>query len=210
MGAAKGLDNERPVHRVTLSQYCLDLTEVTVKAYRACAQAGVCSVPQAGGGCHVAGEGKDDHPQNCVTWEDAAGYCKWAGKRLPTEAEWEYAARDGGKTLTYPWGEAPRTSNRACWSREDTCPVGSFPAGPFGIHDLAGNVWEWVQDDYAAYHPGPVTNPVNTSGAADKVARGGGWGDDDERDGRAARRAALRAIGFANIPLGFRCAANAR
>ena len=172
--------------------YCLDVTEVTVGAYGECVADGKCA--------KVKGGERADHPVVNVDWHEATAYCGWAGKRLPTEEEWEWAARGGERGTNYPWGnEAP--GRQLCWFRTgddrsapgfgSTCPVGSFPAGnsPAGIMDLAGNVWEW------------------TSSTADerRVSRGGGWFDDYPGSVSAANRY-RSSPGSRGYGLGFRCA----
>jgi formylglycine-generating enzyme required for sulfatase activity len=214
----QGADDERPQREVTLSAYCIDRTEVTVAAYRTCTReagkgprcAGApADLSQAIGPismmafydvyCNGAARGRDDHPINCVAPASADAYCRWAGKRLPTEAEWEYAAR-GPDGRAYPWGDdAPTAKHLDACGREcvaahvaaqplyegddgfpGTAPVGSFPAGasPFGALDMAGNVEEWVADAYAPYEGGAVVDPPAVKPTAKhpyRVVRGGGW-----------------------------------
>ena len=146
----------QPPHMVTLSAYCMDLTEVTVAAYRGCTS---CTAPTAGTTSNVGNwgvTGRDNHPVNLVDWNQARAYCQSRGGDLPTEAQWEYAAR-GTDGRIYPWGnDAP--ASQLCWrgdvpTRASTCPVQSYPSGnsPFGLFDMAGNVLEWTRDVYADY-----------------------------------------------------------
>jgi formylglycine-generating enzyme required for sulfatase activity len=152
--------------------------------------------------------GKDDHPQNCVSWHDAATYCAWLGKRLPTEAEWEFAARGGDTHQPWPWGDAPFTVGRACsnrWSVEErgTCPVGRYPEGSFGLSDMAGNVWEWVADWYGPFAPGePQVTPTKGAG---RVIRGGAWTSSSPADLGISSRAGTWPTNRDDY-LGFRCA----
>jgi formylglycine-generating enzyme required for sulfatase activity len=199
-----GGDNEHPQHKVTLSGFCIDKTELTVAAFAKCAAAGGCSpIPTPWSGCNRNGQ---NHPVNCVIWSEAKTYCEWAGKRLPTEAEWEYAAR-GGDGRTYPWGNQDPDKSRLQWLADSTAPVGSFPAGasPFGALDMAGNVWEWTADGYGAYAADPQTNPTGASDSSSRVIRGAGWRAGGADDVRAANR------GFGTVPTvrsnetGFRC-----
>jgi formylglycine-generating enzyme required for sulfatase activity len=155
---------------VTVRPFCLDLTEVTADAYAQCVQAHKCS--DEGLLCGAAATygiaAKKDHPINCVTWAQADKYCRVNGKRLPTEEEWEWAARGQDENRDYPWGKGG-ADGKVCWSggtrvRESTCRVGEFARGDGigGIHDLAGNVWEWTSSAY---------NKRDTS----RVNRGGGF-----------------------------------
>ncbi len=145
-----GEQDEHPAHRVCVSGFLLDRTEVTNRDYERCERAGVCPRRRRFGERFS----HPDQPAVGVSWFGAEAYCGWVGKRLPTEAEWEYAAR-GPDSRRFPWGDEPPDRTRASfgWQQNGPHPVGSFPAGagPFGHLDLAGNVWEWVAD---VYHPG--------------------------------------------------------
>ena len=168
-----------PVHAVTLGAYCMDLTEVTVAAYRACAASG-CTSPGTGTAFNWGAAGRDEHPVNGVDWNQARAYCQWRGGDLPTEAQWEHAARGNDPANhVYPWGnDAP--ASQLCWNRyptpATTCPVGFFAAGtsPFGLADMAGNVWEWTLDWYGPYAT-PAVNPTGPSTGSLRVYRGGSW-----------------------------------
>jgi eukaryotic-like serine/threonine-protein kinase len=216
MGSDDGVPLERPSHQVTLSPYCMDEFEVTVDQYKACSDAGRCK--RAGTTNEWASIADKDrkafdplctardpahyarHPVNCVDWEMANKFCREQTKRLPTEAEWEFAARgpDGRK---YPWGDDDPSADRlnACgrecvaWGAKNgieekamydvddgfpnTAPVGSFPKGAsrYGVQDVVGNVWEWVSDSYAAYGKEEQKNPTGPAAGDEKVIRGGSW-----------------------------------
>jgi formylglycine-generating enzyme required for sulfatase activity len=156
MGADDGEPDEKPVHRVRIGAFDIDVLEVTTRAYSECVVAGSCEAPSTfHANCNGVGPDVARHPVNCVTWKMADAYCRWRGARLPTEEEWEYAAR-GPKSLRYSWGAEPAT-DKSCWNRPAgkpcTCQVGAFPAdtSPFGVLDLGGNVAEWTATPYCTY-----------------------------------------------------------
>jgi formylglycine-generating enzyme required for sulfatase activity len=206
MGSNKGDNDEKPVHRVELDGFCLDITPVTVDAYARCSG---CSKPNTNNEfCNWGKSGKGNHPINCVDWGQASAYCRSVGKQLPTEAQWEYAARGGSRQLEYPWG-SEGSNGRACWNRwdswEGTCAVGSYASGAFGLKDMAGNVWEWVQDWYGAYPSSTSKNHAGPSSGSSRVCRGGGWDVNDPSWLRGAFRG-CRTPDIRLGNLGFRCA----
>jgi len=180
--------DEKPAHRVTLSRgFWMKTTEVTVGEYRVFAQATGRGMPSSPGFSQ-----SDDHPVVKVDWNDAEAYCRWAGGRLPSEAEWEYAARGGREGLIYPWGNGISHEN-ANYGKDECCgglaqgrdrwvntsPVGSFAPNGFGLYDMAGNVWEWCADwyDESYYASSPSTDPRGPSSGTRRVLRGGSWGN---------------------------------
>jgi formylglycine-generating enzyme required for sulfatase activity len=246
--AGVGVFDEHPQHAVTLSGYCIDKTEVTVKAYGECVTAKGCMAPRLTVKMPIPvgmeeekklnrycnGVDRGDHPMNCVDWAEAAAYCQWAGKRLPTEAEWEYAARHDPKTgenREYPWGNEKPNEKRlnACglectamvardlqanWTAMykasdgwgSTAPVGSYPAGasPVGALDMAGNVYEWTSDWYGAYTESVPPNPQGPKTGDRRVVRGGDWSRLDAAFVRTAERHRLEPVNRI-YGLGFRC-----
>jgi len=178
---------------ILVTAFKIDRYEVTVRAYRACVDAGVCTAPMTEPHVQTHNWGqpdRHDHPINAVTWRQATTYCEWRGKRLPTELEWEYAAR-GPERRTYPWGERRPTCRRAVIARGSgrntgkwgcnkrrTAPVGSRPKGlsPFGVMDMVGNVSEWTADDFAPLPKidTPKADAPSTDDAP-KVAKGGSF-----------------------------------
>ena len=180
-----GLDDERPRHKVWLDAFAMDLYEVTVSRYAAFLLGTKGRVPWLWE--TVDREVHGDRPVIGVDWADAEAYCRWIGKRLPTEAEWEKAAR-GTDERPYPWGNEPPTvtlANFAVGARfsysQVLMPVGHYAKGrsPYGIYDLAGSVWEWVQDWYEAsyYEQSPEQNPAGPEQGQFKVLRGGSWSE---------------------------------
>jgi len=207
MGCDSSRTSERPRHLVSVAAFAIDATEVTARDYDACVFARQCKPAglQAGEAalCNDA-RTKPDHPANCVDWNDAHAFCAWAGKRLPTEEEWEYAAR-GSDDRPYPWGDAsPMTNMVNALGDGDgfagTSPVGSFDAGrsPFGVYDMAGNVWEWTDSAWSDDYASPREYDL-------KVARGGGFGSASPALLRTTARGSHR-VSFRDAHLGFRCA----
>jgi formylglycine-generating enzyme required for sulfatase activity len=191
-------EDQQPAHAVALDGFWIDQTEVTNAQYQRCVEAEACDPPEKSSlytlDFYYGNSAYDDYPVIHVDWHQAAAYCEWAGARLPTEAEWEYAAR-GPQGRTFPWGsEFDGTLLNYCdvncwlaWRGDtfddgyaDTAPVGSFPAGASWCDalDLAGNVWEWVADWYDAdyYSCSPSQNPTGPSSGERRVLRGGSWG----------------------------------
>ena len=209
MGSAQGRADELPVHEVWLDSFYIDQYEVSVAQYRRCVAAGVCEEPTIVNLCNWDGGVPDTHPINCMTWTSAQAYCEWAGLRLPTEAEWEQAAR-GADGRTYPWGEGTGhdLANYREGSGRATEPVGSHPEGtsPYGVHDLAGNVWEWVADWHAPdyYARSPRANPPGPLHGDRRVLRGGSWWFEAPYL-RSALREPYEPL-VTDIDIGFRCA----
>ena len=177
MGSNRGDLNESPLRKVFLSAYAMDRLEVTQKAYQTFADSTRRKIPEIARDPRFQG---DDRPVVGVTWEEAEGFCKWAGKRLPTEAEWEKAAR-GDDGRTYPWGEEMPRMERLNFadSVKTTTSVAHHPEGasPYGVQDMAGNVGEWVRDWYDASYrsEGIERDPKGPPTGRMKVVRGGGW-----------------------------------
>ena len=200
---------EQPTHTVNLNAFWIDTYEVTNALYHKCVEAGACQPPQNTSNGDYDDPAYGNFPVVQVIWADADQYCRWAGKHLPTEAEWEKAAR-GTDARIYPWGNTfdPALVNSAYNTNLKTTAVGSFPGGasPYGAMDMAGNVWEWVADWYAVnyYALYQRNNPKGPSTGQYRVVRGGSWLGDASRS-----RASLR-FGFTPITshfdLGFRCA----
>lgn len=215
MGSPEGLGGpqEHPRHKVFLDSYYLDKYEVAVAQYRKfCRATGRSMRAQPAWS-------RDEHPVVNVDWNDAKAYCAYAGKRLPTEAEWEKAAR-GGTDTKYSFGDEAGGLADYAWydfnSGNQTHPVGQKQPNQFGIYDMAGNVWEWVSDwyDRGYYRSSPQSNPPGPSSGSGRVVRGGSM-DYFADNSRPAFRSWLvpvgwlvRGGGFDDV--GFRCARSAR
>ena len=245
----------QPAHKVALDAFCMDVTEVTTVAYAECVQAGGCTPPAAvpdypksagasdaehdksrrayGDLCNAGHADRRLHPINCVSWEQASAHCRWRSARLPTEAEWEYAAR-GSDGRTFPWGDEPGGfgfmnacgSECSAWQRAHgvpegermyetddgwagTAPVGSFPRGRtrFGLDDMVGNVWEWTADWFVTYTDEEQINPRGAPAGERKAIRGGGFNGGVALWHNPAFR--YHQLATASSPaIGFRCAAS--
>jgi eukaryotic-like serine/threonine-protein kinase len=254
MGSDDGdMKLSQPVHKVTVDTFCIDLTEVTAGAYKACSDVGECRKPEPVPSypkgekeseedydkkrntlaefCNFGKDGRDKHPINCISWAYSDAYCKWKKKRLPSEAEWEYAAR-GSDGRKFPWGDevGDQRFMNACgtecnkweaahglkpsakmYEADDgfpgTAPVGSFPKGKtkFGAFDFVGNVWEWTDDWFEAYKGDEQVNPKGAVAGERKVIRGGGFNGGFAQWVNPAFR--YFQVATASAPaIGFRCA----
>ena len=213
---------EGPSHTVFVSGFYLDATTVTNAQFeRFLSESG-----------RTPRQGLLDkpflHPQHPVvgiSWYDAAAYARWAGKRLPTEAEWEKAARGGSEGMLYPWGNSP-PSGKECNFADASCqenwrdpsiddgyvhtsPVASYPPNYFGLYDMIGNVWEWCHDDCRHYTSHAVQNPIGPLTYDRRAVRGGDWSGPafDQRCSRRDQRI-MSAFGSPHNNVGFRCAAD--
>jgi len=200
-------DNEHPVHTVKLSEYKIDKYEVTAGEYKKCIDAGNCNNKNAdephyeasvNDECNIYAADKGNHPMNCVSWFGAKAYCEWVGKKLPTEAQWEKAAR-GTQGLKYPWGNEPEANceyavisvynsetddyDNGC-GKDGTWIVGSKEKGksPYGVYDMIGNVEEWVDDYYAEnyYENSPLENPAGPDSGEHHSIRSGSFSDNTD------------------------------
>lgn len=208
MGRDGGPDNEGPTHEVDLPAYYIEIFEVTNDQFAAFVEETgyVTDAEQEGGtGWRAYVEGKGNHPVVKVSWNDAVAYCEWGGRRLPTETEWEKAAR-GPDGFLYPWGDEwdPEKANVKEAGYRGTTPVGLFPdnVSSYGVYDLAGNVWEWTTNWYQPYPDNTV--PDEFYGEKFRVLRGGGWFD--EQDQVLATNRSSTSPTAANDDIGFRCA----
>lgn len=216
MGCTKGdpvgAPHEMPPRKVTVRAFDLDRREVTGADYQACVAAGACAPPPDTRGCPAGYADSGDLPAACVAWEEARAFCAWAGKRLPSEAEWEYAARAGFNDRWFWWGEKydwMHANNLGVGGRDqwrEAAPPGSFGPDPYGFYDLIGNAAEWVQD---CYHPSLLGAPRDGSaweeGACERrVRRGGSWKDDATLLRVSARLGVIATD--RDRSLGFRCA----
>lgn len=216
MGSASGEANEQPEHEVSLDAFLIDQFEVSNAQYRACVEAGSCTasrLPDSYTYQNYRDDPAYDHyPVINISWDQAVTYCEWAEKRLPTEAEWEYAA-SGPDNFEWPWGNS-FDSQLSAASASDTQPVDSYPEGvsPFGVYNMAGNVIEWVQDvfdeDFYTSSEGSH-NPVNDGEAGSRILRGGSF-DNTEADLYRTSRRLAKTPTFYDVDTGFRCAKEAQ
>jgi len=173
----EGDSNELPVHTVALDAFYMDKTEVTVGQFKTFLDDS--DYNWTGSRASVDKYSPtDDHPMIYVTWDDAVAYAEWVGKRLPTEAEWEYAARGGLQGQRYPWGgEVDNTKANYGNNAGTTTVTDSYPANGYGLYDVAGNVWEWCADWYGSdyYSNSPAKNPLGPDTGSKRVLRGGNW-----------------------------------
>ncbi len=199
MGSDSGEADEKPAHSVQVDSFCMDVTEVTVDAYRECVTAKQCSAAAGSSKlCNYWNAGHGTHPINCVDWQQASDYCAWQDKKLPSEEQWEYAARGGGEARLYPWGNEESWAADLCLGKGfdgGTCEVGSSPAGAFGLRDMAGNVEEWTQTEYCDSY----AEFKQCDGY--RVSRGGSWAGHPASALRASNRAWINAPDI----VGFRC-----
>ena len=217
-----GCPDDCPPHQVTVSAFWLDEHEVTNAAYRECVSAQVCEAPheseRLGGSlkvnsatqAHYYGNPQHDHfPVVWVSWYDARDYCQWRGKRLPTEAEWEWAAK-GPDGFLYPWGNKEPSSARANYKdakKGDTTAVGSYePSAAFGLYDMAGNVWEWTSSLSAPYPYRLDPEHEDPGSKGMRVLRGGSWVDGGSSLHSALRNCAGTEPDYPLANVGFRCA----
>ena len=203
-------EREQPVHTVVLDGFWIDQIEVTNDQYRRCVEAGDCEPPADSDSftrdSYYGNSAYDDYPVIYVSWRQAADYCAWAGGRLPTEAEWECAAR-GPEASVYPWGDEWDENHLNSWEGGpgDTTEVGGYPGGASWCEalDMAGNVWEWVADWYGEYPSGRQVNPTGPSSGTYRVLRGGSWLD-NRNWARSAYRSRYNPDNR-NNDSGFRC-----
>ena len=204
-----------PQRRTTLSAYYIDRFAVSEARYRECVSAGQCSAPDVEEHCNWGKPGKDEHPVNCVSWFQADEYCRWAGKLLPTEAQWEKAAK-GATHRRYPWGDRKPDCELANFAldpdkkkycHDGTVPVSKYTgsASPWGAVQMAGNVFHWVKDWYGKeyYRTSEVRDPMGPYEGTYRVVRGGSWFS-READLRTTMRGPLPPGAKYNY-LGFRC-----
>ena len=228
MGSTESTEDELPVHQVNMPAFQMSKSEVTVAQYRKCVERGRCRKPRQGPICNYDVPGRDNHPVNCVSWKHSKKFCSWAGGDLPSEAQWEYAARSGSRNWRFPWGNQMPTCDYAVLGhprgpclesdpcgcgKNSTWPVCSKPKGNtvHGLCDMGGNLFEWLADCWSPSYHGAPTNG-STWDQVDcnrRFMRGGSWG---------ARAKNLRAAFRYPYPparkyqefYGFRCARRPR
>jgi len=212
-GAESCNSDEDPLHTVNLDAYYIDKYEVTNARYKACVDAGGCTAPSNTSSStrltYYGNTTYNNYPVVWISWQQANTFCIWAGKRLPTEAEWEKAARGDSDTRKYPWGNAAPTASLLKYNSSggDTALVGSHTGGtsPYGVMDMAGNVWEWTHDWYHDnyYEMSPGNDPQGPSTGTLRVSRGGSWRSNASEVRNAYRYPVVP--GTPSNSIGFRC-----
>jgi len=225
MGSSNGAEDEQPVHAVTLDAFYIDLYEVTNSQYAVCVDAGICDPTtdttayesSYSRGIYYGNPEYANYPLIYANWYEAQAYCEWRGTRLPSEAEWEKAARGGLEGNAYPWGDelpvcktggrngATFDDNGVC-NDTDTTQVGGYGPNGYGLYDMAGNVIEWVGDFYDEnyYANSPMSNPSGPKVGDYRVVRGGSW--DSPADSLRVSDRRFNHPGSGSLSIGFRCA----
>ena len=214
MGSSTGAENEQPKHTVILSPFSIDVHEVTNQEYQECVSKGGCSQAHySDGKCYIwSSEGlkkttppsffkENQRPVVCISWQQATAYCRWKGKKLPTEAQWEYAATGGTKRYNI----SSVSHSTARYQSGSTAPVEQFPAGYNQLYDMCGNAWEWTRDRYEEqyYHYSPTKNPQGPVVGRFRTIRGGGWYSSLKQLSSRNRHWFAPEVG--EVSIGFRC-----
>ncbi|MBN1601199.1 MAG: SUMF1/EgtB/PvdO family nonheme iron enzyme [Chitinispirillaceae bacterium] len=218
MGSEKGEDDEVPVHTIRLSAFTINSYEITEAQYDSCVSCGKCTPAHYDDGkCYqwtgtrfllvkVPRQNRNpSFPVVCVTWQQAAAYCRSKGMSLPSETQWEYASTAGSGT-TYSWGEeSPSSGNCTMAGADHPSPAGTFSPNKWGLYDMTGNVWEWTSDFYSrdAYSFEQSSGPAGPDAGLYRVIRGGGWYS-DKKQLRTANRHWFTP-NAAEVSIGFRC-----
>ena len=210
MGSEDGREDEKPIRQIYLGAYWIDRYEVSNAQYAKCVATGRCTKPSSTGSWYrnsfYGNPQYNDYPVVFVDWYQAKAYCEWAGANLPTEAQWEKAAR-GTDGRTYPWGNESPNSQLVKYNQpvDNTSPADDYQAGasPYGVLNMAGNVMEWVCDWYGPYKEGDTENPNGPDTGQYRVLRGGAWGD-NYMGIRSALRVSFDPT-YASLSFGFRC-----
>jgi hypothetical protein len=204
--AFRSNEEETPAHEAVVASFYLDRTEVTLAAYRTCVAAGRCPAPRTTVAfCNAKYTDREEHPVNCIDWYDAKAYCAFAGGRLPTEREWEYAAGGGSEHRPFSWGDAEPSAKLACYDHPfGSCPVASYEPGAFGLYDVSGNVWEWTSSAFKPYPSSPSADEPSKENWV-FVYRGGSWSRRFPKWLRTTLRNRVEPSHF-HASLGVRCA----